>query len=103
MAHETHHETSHGTEKTSKTSSGASFWFVLILVGLFIAAVNFVNVTGSEHEEGEKTGHMHGTHEAAGAREEIEQKGSTSETHAETGAAEAHGETAQPAADTAHH
>jgi hypothetical protein len=84
MAHETHHETSHGTEKKSKTSMSASFWFVLILAGLFIAAVNFVNVMGSEHEAGEKTEHAHEAHGAPGAREEIEQKGNTSETHGES-------------------
>lgn len=61
MAHETHHATSHSTEKSSKSSMSASFWFVLILVGLFIAAVNFVNVMSNEHEEGEgaTTEHMH--------------------------------------------
>jgi len=93
MAHETHHETSHSTEKKSKTSMSASFWFVLILAGLFIAAVNFVNVTGNEHEEGEKTEQMHEAHsEAAAAEQPATEKSNTAETH---------GEAAQTTADTA--
>lgn len=62
MAHETHHETSHSTEIKSKTAMSASFWFVLILAGLFIAAVNFVNVESNTKEEGEgvKTEAIHG-------------------------------------------
>lgn len=56
MAHETHHD-SHGhhhidadTRPTSSTRS--AFWFVLILAGLFIAAVNFVGVMSHDEEGG---------------------------------------------------
>lgn len=53
MAHDTHHDTNHASSemKKSATSYRSAFWFVIILVGLFIAAVNFVNVMG--HDEGE--------------------------------------------------
>jgi len=44
MSHETH-----STENKPKTALNASFWFVLILVGLFISAVNFIHIMG--HEE----------------------------------------------------
>ena len=61
MSHE-HHDEHHqeGPQidiKKSKSAFSASFWFVLILALLFIAALNFVNVM-SEPEEG------HGGHEA---------------------------------------
>ena len=60
-AHDTTH---HGTsdQERSKSSFSASFWIVIILVGLFIAALNFINVMGHDEEGG------HGgpaTHEAA--------------------------------------
>ncbi len=61
--HSTHHhdsDTSDG-ELKSKTAFRSSFWFVLILVGLFIAALNFIEVMG--HESGhEAPGHEN--HEA---------------------------------------
>src|SRR5262245_3052804 len=98
MAHETHHETSNGTEKKSKTSMSASFWFVLILAGLFIAAVNFINVVSNEHEEGEKTEQSHEAHSEAAHTE----AGTPAESHTAAGAAETHGE-AQATADTAAH
>ncbi len=53
MSHETHH---HADDKT-KTSSTAAVWFVLVLVALFIAAVNFVNVMGHPEAEGHGAGH----------------------------------------------
>ena len=53
------HETQHSKENTTSTSFKSSIWFVLILVGLFIAAVNFVNVMG--HDDG-----GHGTAEHGG-------------------------------------
>jgi len=98
MAHETHHETSNGTEKKSKTSMSASFWFVLILAGLFIAAVNFVNVVSHEPEEGEgaKTEHMHEANSEAAHTE----AGEAAATHSAT---ETHSEAAQTTADTAAH
>jgi|GEM_PF-1428983 len=48
MAHD--HNTPE-TEKKSVTALRSSFWFTVILVGLFIAALNFVNVMSSGHEE----------------------------------------------------
>jgi hypothetical protein len=59
MSNETHNDTHHENhgqdERTkSKTSFQSSFWFVIILVGLFIAAINFVNVMGKSGE-GEKS------------------------------------------------
>lgn len=59
MSHETHHH----TDNKPGASYGAAFWFVLILAGLFIGAVNFVNVMshdegghGATHEPKEQTG-----------------------------------------------
>ena len=69
MSHEAHHEEHHeGPEidiKKSKPAFVASFWFVIILAGLFIAALNFVNVM-SQPEEGHGGGHE-ATHQDAGA------------------------------------
>jgi len=50
MSSEAH---SHHSESATppQTAGKASPWFVLILVGLFIAAVNFVNVMGHDAEE----------------------------------------------------
>ena len=82
MSHDTQHHTNGKTEKSSKISMSASFWFVLILAGLFIAAVNFVNVE---------------SHSTAEAGTEQHQEGTAAEGH-ETAAEPA----ATPAADTAH-
>lgn len=57
-AHEEHHEGPQIDTTKSKPAFVASFWFVLLLVFLFIAALNFVNVM-SQPEEG------HGGHEAS--------------------------------------
>lgn len=66
-AHDTHNaDTDHSGELKSKTAFRSSFWFVIILVGLFIAALNFVRVMGNDHESA--GGHeAHGTehHDAA--------------------------------------
>lgn len=63
--HSTHHhhdsDTS-GGELKSKTAFRSSFWFVLILVGLFIAALNFIEVMGHEGGEHKTAGHQN--HEA---------------------------------------
>jgi hypothetical protein len=68
MAHDTHHDTHHHApvETRPTTSFKASFWFVLILAGLFIAAVNFVGVMS--HDGGEE-GHGGGTHNTEAAHE----------------------------------
>lgn len=53
--HGTHHDESENEDrKKSKSSFSSSFWFVVILVGLFIASLNFIKVTG-HHEEGHGT------------------------------------------------
>jgi hypothetical protein len=53
MSHETHHSTGNPTTTPFKSS----FWFVVILVGLFIGAVNFVNVMGHDDEGHGDAGH----------------------------------------------
>lgn len=74
MAHDTHHDSHHEvTERTQSTTSfGSAFFFVLILAGLFIAAVNFVNVMGQDEEGGHDGGHAteHATpaHEATSSQ-----------------------------------
>ena len=69
MAHETHNG-----EKAEKAKSlisfKSSFWLVVILVGLFIAALNFIKVMGTSEEgkgkKGESTEEMHGGKPAEG-------------------------------------
>ena len=69
MSHEAHNEEHHeGPEidiVKSKSAFSASFWFMLILACLFIAALNFVNVMG-QPDEGHGGGHE-GTHTEAAA------------------------------------
>jgi len=103
MAHETHHESSHGTEIKSKTAMSASFWFVLILAGLFIAAVNFVNVESNATEEGHgtKTEEVHGEKAAEHATEHATEEHAAPAEHA-AAAEGATTEAAHPAADTTH-
>ncbi len=55
MAHDTHH---HGAdERPSVVPFKSAFWLVLILVGLYIASLNFIEVEskGEEGGKGEKT------------------------------------------------
>lgn len=48
MSHDTHH---HSEPKAKSQAAGKpSLWFSFILIGLFIAAVNFVNVMGHDEE-----------------------------------------------------
>ena len=77
MAHETHNDANSERNK-SIVSFKSSFWLVVILVGLFIAALNFVNVMG-EHKEGheakaEATEMHEGKAEAKEAAKESEAK-----------------------------
>jgi hypothetical protein len=68
------HETSHGHQSeraVSKVSFVSSFWLVVIIAGLFVAALNFIQAFSSGHEEGghathemHSTGGHEGTHEA---------------------------------------
>jgi hypothetical protein len=59
--HSTHHtDDSYAAEiKKSRTSSQAAFWFSLIVAGLFVATLNFVEVMSQSHghhgAEGPKT------------------------------------------------
>jgi hypothetical protein len=83
MAHDTHHDTQESQSQKTTTSFRGAFWFVIILAGLFIAAINFVTVMshdepeaghggshGTEHTSGHGTGHEvtppTGAHEAPG-------------------------------------
>lgn len=94
MAHETHH----GTENKSKTALSSSFWFVLILAGLFIAAVNFINVM-SHDDGGHGAGHeTHETHQPG-----TEAAGHGHETEAAHGTEAGHGEAGHTEAADAHH
>ena len=49
------HDTNHGNSKENKTiiSFKNSFWLVIIIVGLFIAALNFIKAESDGGEEGE--------------------------------------------------
>jgi hypothetical protein len=97
MSHDTHQ---HTEAKGPKTPLGSAFWFVLVLVLLFIAAVNFVNVMS--HDEGEGHGAAqheaveggHG-HEAAAAHEEHATEAAPAEHAADT--------TVQATEEHAHH
>jgi len=54
MSQDTHTGNSKETEiKKSKTSYSSSFWFIIILIVLFVSAINFVKVM-SNSDEGEK-------------------------------------------------
>ncbi|MBA3827645.1 MAG: hypothetical protein H0X33_01795 [Taibaiella sp.] len=56
MSNDTHQHAEHMPHQSqvnkSRTSFTASFWFVVILVGLFVCALNFVNVMSSDEGEG---------------------------------------------------
>ena len=65
MSHDTHQS---GTENKSKMAFNASFWFILILVFVFIAAVNFVNVMSKEGGEEPKTEAHEGGSKAEGEK-----------------------------------
>jgi hypothetical protein len=44
-------------DKTPKVASSSSLWVAIILIGLFIAAVNFISVSGTPEEGGHGGGH----------------------------------------------
>lgn len=96
MAHETNHETSHNTEKKSKISMSAAFWFVLILAGLFVAATNFVKIESNSSEEEHAT-EQH--HEGAATEEHA---ATTTEEHGATPATTDTAMHQTAAADTTH-
>jgi len=73
------HDTNHGQPKENKTiiSFKNSFWLVVIIVGLFVAALNFIKAESGEEEgkgEGAKTEmeakEHHGSGKAEGKAEE---------------------------------
>lgn len=59
MSHETIHTTN--ANKKISTSFYSSFWFVVLLAGLFVAAVNFVRVM-SHDDGGHGSGHSTEAH-----------------------------------------
>lgn len=64
MSHDHTHDThAHATpDNAPKTSLNSSFWFVLILVGLFISAVNFVSMSSEGGHEEHGGGHSTEAH-----------------------------------------
>lgn len=104
MSHEAHHDTHHQpAEATPTTSFRSSVWFVIILAGLFIAAVNFVNVMG--HDEGEGHGsEAHHTESVSGHHPSSHEAGAAAEA-ATTGSDTQNAEEAHPAeeAPAEHH
>lgn len=102
MAHEAHHDNHANTDATNPTTSFRSaYWFAIVLVLLFVAAVNFVSVMSHDEEAG------HGEHhtEAAAAGHEATGHEATHEdaTHEAAAHAEGHaGDTAAHAAEAAH-
>jgi hypothetical protein len=55
MSQESNHSHAHQDDNKVAVSFGASFWVVIILVGVFICAINFVKVMSSESGEDTKT------------------------------------------------
>lgn len=91
MAHEAHHDNHAHTEAKPTTSFRSAYWFVIILVFLFVASVNFVSVMGHDEEAGHggehhteaAAGHGHEatTHDAAAAPAEHHSADSTHAAH----------------------
>lgn len=79
MSHETHQP----IDKKQVISMKSSFWFVLIIAGLFIAAVNFVSAM-SHNEEGHGGAHTTEApahHDAAPGHDTQEAKDAHGEGH----------------------
>ena len=64
MSHETHNGTNPERVK-SQVAFHSSFWLIVILVGLFVASLNFINVMG-KGEEGKEA--KAGTEEVHGEK-----------------------------------
>lgn len=67
------HDTNHGNSKENKTiiSFKNSFWLVIIIVGLFVAALNFIKAeSGNDEEKGKETTEMKAGGEATGEKSE---------------------------------
>ncbi len=95
MSHDTNH--GHTQENTTIISFKNSFWLVVVLVGLFIAAINFIQVESAGGEEGHG-GHEAATHEAHGGAEH----GAAAHGHAEPGSAVKHADANEAAPEQAH-
>ena len=80
----------HDADKTPKTASSSSLWVALILVGLFIAAVNFISVSGTAEEGGHGGGH-----EKEGAVMPTREATSNQTLSGETGVGRPHADTTQ--------
>jgi hypothetical protein len=102
MSHGTHNDTI--SERTkSQVSFQSSFWLIVILVGLFIAALNFINVMGKgeEGKEGKaETEEMHGA-KAEGENKAMKEEAKPAATEAEH--KDAKEEAPKPAAAPAEH
>ena len=73
MAHETHTD-ENATLKQSKVSFQSSFWLIIILVGVFISALNFIQAEGGSHEgEGAKKEAMEAPAKAEATEAKTEQ------------------------------
>jgi hypothetical protein len=66
------HDTNHGHSAENKTiiSFKNSFWLVIIIVGLFIAALNFIQAESGSKEEGKEVTEMKAGGEATGEKSE---------------------------------
>ncbi len=99
MSHDTHN--AHSKENKAVISFGNAFWLVVIIVGLFIAALNFIQVESASSGEGH--GHE-ATHEAAhGGHEAAAHEGheAAAEHATEAAAPAAHKEATAPKAEEA--
>lgn len=65
MSHDSHSAPAADTNMKPTTSFRSSFWLIVILAGLFIAAVNFASVM-SHDDGGHGNGHGEATHEGHG-------------------------------------
>lgn len=94
--HGTHHDAADNADrKKSKSSFSSSFWFVLILVGLFIASLNFIKVMSHSEDAHETAAHSemveHPTSEPANTPATANPAASdTSHSTTEPAAAESH-------------
>jgi hypothetical protein len=70
------HDTGHGQSNENKSiiSFKNSFWLVVIIVGLFIAALNFIKAESGNEEEGKGEAKEKTEMNAASAGEKSEQK-----------------------------
>lgn len=97
MAHETHNDNS-----KVKVAFGSAFWLIAIIVGLFIGALNFIQVESHHEGEGKEGTEMHEGGEAKEAKEAkgTEEHAAATEEHAAAPATEATGvkSEAKPAA-----